>query len=361
MSTHRLAAQVEGIDPDTLAVTAEDAGALLTLTGRMTRSRLAGKIDRESAEDAAQVAALLACSLLAEMAGDREATAALASYRAALAALEDAGTSREDAADTLACDPATGEPLLRLALPVTADPARITRTTDRDRLADAVELVAREDAAAADLLAAATYLPSEDGRGWRDGSPSTRPLLALWGHRSARGTVSTSSKYAGKVAAQVAGALALAEDAGAATLSRHATRTRYGAGPDVWGQHAAQVDRCTLEPGQGRRYGRERVTARSGPASAVIHDMREGDAYLQMTGGSAPTLLALPADLDRAWLLAQVDTLPAYGRTSTDAAGDAYCAATVPLGAVRKPSARKRRRDGALGAPTVSGSTRPRY
>lgn len=432
MATRRLAAQVESIDPATLDTDPDDARALLGLTAAMTAARLKNRADHATIEDAAQVAALLACSLLATWPADPDrlsAVAALATYRACLAALEDAGTSKEDAADTLATDD-TGQPLIRLALPVTVDPARSARTTDRDRAEHAWAMVRLYDPAAADLIALATYLPADDGRAWRDGLPSAAPMVAALGLKA-------TGRNRSAVARKISSAFDQATEAGTWTLALLATRRHYGATDEVWTAHRQQVEHpatdgpAPLTPGtwgasvlttaakskpsnQTRRYGRigylptgepyaghypwqpstepsqtvgrhagtlptyrteqtptgratrigqEITTPRSGPASAVIHtDTTTGDRWLQVTPGPMATLLPLPADLDPAWVLAHPDTLPAYRRSTDDAASDGMVAAAEPLGPVAKANPRKRRRDGALGAPTTTGrSTRPRW
>lgn len=361
MGTHRIEALLDRIDAQDMAgVDRTTVSALVKATRGIVRNRLASIADHGLVADAAQTASAVAVAIYGRATLDGSpmdvgSAAALASYRACNAAMEDAGTGREDAADILSATDVIDERTnATITLPRTVDPASMATTTDSDRLADALASLARTHPGYAQALTFATYLEAE---GYGSAGNGTAGPIAATKLAALLGLTERRRKALGKA---LPGMLALLSAHAKGTMHAHATQRgqiHYGASESVRTVADALAVSVPASSGHGQYGMHAQQAIRSGRASWIVRDI--GGAITLASPDGAH--VSAPLEPDSATTRASVEfvlTHPAsvtYARTADDKASDAWVARQEPAGAVRKSSSVKRKRDGAIGSPTTSG------
>lgn len=373
-----LKALLETIDADTYraalaAIDPADLGRLDTITTGATLARVRRDGNDQHADDACQVARLWAPvvayteSLPIPDAGRITASRTASTVR----------QQEKDRAAREACADITEEdwhalgmanPEARIGLPATVRPDWQTITGRADLAAAAWQAFTADDPAAADLLALATYLPTEDARYWHHDMPSASALATLLG-------IKPTGRNRTALAARTRAAYALLADHWRAARSRH-----HAAASDPTGRRtrpspaapthpyrpcettAALAAAAVAFPAAATRIpgrkGRDvpRTIPASGPASLpVIHD--EAGAWVEVPAAATDALPTTRVGITEQDVPAVLATIaaPAHRPTENDRGADGAALADAGRGAVRQSSGRKRRRDGALGSPTTSG------
>lgn len=352
------------------ALTHAEQEALLDHCEALIRLRLPS-MSREVREDATQEAVAAALGKIAAGKPLDEA-ARLAAYEVHLDVIRDEGkrAAHEAAAGLLADDDSTEDALparklLDLERCPLPHPEDCLRPTQAERRADALDALAAEFPGFAEVLSAALDVA--------DATNGSKHPVSMTALRERMGLTERQRKALGRGFPRMLAAAAAAMADVLRGEAYEAGRVRYGATQAVWEAAAAAVE-------HRKGFGQSRLPVRSGPASLVVSTRyaerapspsaltsiepswdaaTEASVIVPTSAGS--TRLPLDTGNDASDSVAETVVrilatlaLPAYAESAADRQADRYADRQEGLGAVKRSRSTRRKRDGAVGSPTVT-------
>lgn len=359
---------------------------LATHAARATRARIGA---HPNGDDAEQVARLEALALAGRPESEGWTVASIARVAAVRVqqALTDTDSRSRETASGLAEDLATyeTEPRARLIQTALPDPDGIaSEPSGAKRAALAMTALNRTRPDLARLLTWSTYLPMDDGRAWRSGRPAARLLLELLGapvNGRTRAVIGPAIALACHALAEHYDAQRRHREAGTNLHAHHGTRARTAAAPSPrrgrWTPETAALAAAAVD--RLDRYG-NRDLPTSGRASLVVVTDANGQRHALMNDGTRVTLgdaddpetttrvaavLLLPlTPTHTGGTVGEQTALDLFASTDTttrSASGVTGVRPGIKVGNTvagsgaapkpKRPSSRRRKRDGGIGGP----------